>query len=215
MDRFFASAIVVFLLFSGNAVAGELIFEYGGFYHKLKTAGKSDFADAKLTFRLNARNSTYPCAITSGNIVTETKRYPLVFSKNGIIHIPFDKQLKDDRAQLQINFNNLACDLQMRIEARSPKQFYSYKDLKNLQVQLHGLMKELAGVMSFFLATPQGLVAHMPSATNTASWNKVEQPLSVVSDNNRQIHIRLPAGLSQQTIRFTQQPESITLLLDQ
>jgi hypothetical protein len=145
---------------------------YDGFYDRLKVVNKGDFQYARVNFYISDIGTNESCAIKSGTILTENNEYPLNYTDNGQLLLPFDKQLDTDKAVIVIQPQNPAhdCQLKLQIEANELDGLsFSKQSLFTLHSELDELLTDLSGffvskLMWFLLPEQKGVVVTFKTA---------------------------------------------------
>ncbi len=163
-----ASLLVLMLLSSTtfNASAREFVMSYDGFYDRLKVVNKGDFQYARVNFYISDIGSNERCAIKSGTILTENNEYPLNYTEQAQLLLPFDKQLDTDKAVIVIEPQNPMhdCQLKLQIEANELDGLvFSKQSLFTVHTELETLLNDLSGffvskLMWFLLPEQKGVV---------------------------------------------------------
>ena len=159
-------ATVVVSMAAFTAHAKEFVVSYDGFYDRLKVVNKGDFQFAQVNFYINDIATNEVCTIKSGRIITEREEFPLNYTEQAQLLLPYDKQLDTNKAVVVIEpeNDNHDCQLKLQIEAR---EFTNSNLNKHQLYQLDGefdeLLSDLSGffvskLMSFLLPEQKGVV---------------------------------------------------------
>ncbi|WP_163934950.1 DUF2987 domain-containing protein [Paraferrimonas sp. SM1919] len=139
-----------------NATENTIKLGYEGFYSHLNGFKKGNYKNIDLRFNL-AGEKQYQCKIQQGKIVTEKSTYPIVLAKDGAILLPFDKQLKTDRAVVELSVNEgdqQSCHLGVSIEASVRRD----NDYGAILSELDRVFSDFAGFpMKYFRPKLSGL----------------------------------------------------------
>ncbi len=82
------------------ASAGEVSLEYSGFHDRMKLVNRGEYPRIELTFSVPKRPG---CIILKGEITTANKKqYPLSFTEDQRLYVPFDDNLKLNRGLLRL-----------------------------------------------------------------------------------------------------------------
>lgn len=169
-------ATVVVSMAAFTAHAKEFVVSYDGFYDRLKVVNKGDFQFAQVNFYINDIATNEVCTIKSGRIITEREEFPLNYTEQAQLLLPYDKQLDTNKAVVVIEpeNDNHDCQLKLQIEAR---EFTNSNLNKHQLYQLDGefdeLLSDLSGffvskLMSFLLPEQKGVVLTFASPVTIA-----------------------------------------------
>ena len=145
-------AVSLFLSTASLGVnAAEFVVSYDGFYDRLKVMSKGDYASADVGFYLVNQHAK-PCAIESGSIITKTNEYPLNYTNNSKLLLPFDETLDKDKALIVVQAKGTdQCQLKMQMESSQEYgDSVSIKQMAVLYDEFDDLMGRLSG---FFMRT--------------------------------------------------------------
>lgn len=136
-----------------SAYSAPFSLEYQGFYQRLKKVNKGHFQLVEVAFLVPNKNK---CRILSGNIATEKKTYPLSYNKEQQLYIPYDPQLKTDRALIHMDIKGDAkdCSLMMQVRVKNPKLTYSGVELKQIQTEMDTLLSDMQGFPMRYFSEP-------------------------------------------------------------
>lgn len=149
-----------------NASAREFVMSYDGFYDRLKVVNKGDFQYARVNFYISDIGTNEACAIKSGTILTENNEYPLNYTEQAQLLLPFDKQLDTDKAVIVVQPQNPVhdCQLKLQIEANELEGLsFTKQSLFTIHTELDELLADLSGffvskLMWFLLPEQKGVV---------------------------------------------------------
>jgi hypothetical protein len=141
--------LIMMLFISKGVMASDFVVSYDGFYDRLKVLSKGNFSSADIGFYLISQTGE-PCDIVSGSIVTESQTYPLSYTNNSKLLLPFDKTLDKDKALIVVKPKaHQQCELKMQIESSTDYgKAISLTQMANLQSEFSDLIGRLSG---FFL----------------------------------------------------------------
>ena len=145
------AAGVVLSALSFCATASEFVVSYDGFYDRLKVMSKGNYATADLGFYLvNQKGGA--CNIESGSIITKTNEYPLNYTSQSKLLLPFDETLDKDKALIVVHpKGGDQCQLKMQMEANQTYgDSISMKQMADLYSEFDDLIGRLSG---FFMRT--------------------------------------------------------------
>jgi len=145
------AAGVVLSTLSFCATASEFVVSYDGFYDRLKVMSKGNYATADLGFYLVNQKGA-PCNIESGSIITKTNEYPLNYTSQSKLLLPFDETLDKDKALIVVHpKGGDQCQLKMQMEANQTYgDSISMKQMADLYTEFDDLIGRLSG---FFMRT--------------------------------------------------------------
>jgi hypothetical protein len=210
---FFASLLVAF---SSSAVA-DTVFNYDGFYARMKKSEKVEFSDITLAFVLQKAGTSEACSVDKALITTDISEAPLTIAGNGELMLPFDLMLNAQKALIVLKQPEGAdaCDLNFKLRSKMPvPQQATVAELRKLQAQFDALLDSLAGWGKYWLPEVSGLTVHFASEV-VAQSSDAALSQQLVCEQNR-CRILLPASLSDNaTIQFSKVPDHATPLLQQ
>lgn len=149
-----------------SANAKEFVMSYDGFYDRLKVVNKGDFQYARVNFYISDIGTNEVCSIKSGTILTEKNEYPLNYTDQAQLLLPYDKQLDTDKAVIVVQPKNPVhdCQLKLQIEANELEGLaLSKQSLLLINNELEELLTDLSGffvskLMWFLLPEQKGVV---------------------------------------------------------
>ncbi len=210
---FFASLLVAF---SSSAVA-DTVFNYDGFYARMKKSEKVEFSDITLAFVLQKAGTSEACSVDKALITTDISEAPLTIAGNGELMLPFDLMLNAQKALIVLKQPEGAdaCDLNFKLRSKMPvPQQATVAELRKLQAQFDALLDSLAGWGKYWLPEVSGLTVHFASEV-VAQSSDAALSQQLQCEQNR-CRILLPASLSDKaTIQFSKVPDHATPLLQQ
>lgn len=210
---FFASVLVAF---SASAVA-DTVFNYDGFYARMKKSEKVEFSDITLAFVLQKAGTSEACSVDKALITTDISEAPLTIAGNGELMLPFDLMLNAQKALIVLKQPEGAdaCDLNFKLRSKMPvPQQATVAELRKLQTQFDALLDSLAGWGKYWLPEVSGLTVHFASEV-VAQSSDAALSQQLQCEQNR-CRIFLPASLSDKaTIQFSKVPDHATPLLQQ
>ncbi|OUS69411.1 hypothetical protein B5G52_16985 [Pseudoalteromonas sp. A601] len=174
---------------SATLQAKEFVVSYDGFYDRLKVVNKGDFQFAQVNFYITDIASNDACLIKTGRIITERQEYPLNYTEQAQLLLPYDKQLDTDKAVIVIEpqNDNHDCQLKLQIEAREfTNSDLNKQQLYKLNDEFDELLSDLSGffvskLMSFLLPEQKGVVLTFadPVSIDDAAFNCVKNTCHV------------------------------------
>lgn len=150
----------------------ETVFNYDGFYARMKKSEQPQYSQVTLTFILQKRGTTQSCDIQQAKITTDISDAPLTLASNGELILPYEKLLNDRKALIRLVQSPDAepCDLNFRIRNKMPlAQTVSLKQLREVHQQFDLLLKDLAGLGKYFLPAMTGITFSVTNATVDSS----------------------------------------------
>jgi hypothetical protein len=202
--------------FTGSALA-DTVFNYDGFYARMKKSEKVEFSDITLAFVLQKAGTNEVCSVDKALITTDISEAPLTIAGNGELMLPFDLMLNAQKALIVLKQPEGAdaCDLNFKLRSKMPvPQQATVAELRKLQAQFDALLDSLAGWGKYWLPEVSGLTVHFASEV-VAQSSDAALSQQLVCEQNR-CRILLPASLSDKaTIQFSKVPDHATPLLQQ
>ncbi|MBR9727282.1 DUF2987 domain-containing protein [Shewanella intestini] len=160
--------------YTPSVSADSIKLHYAGFYDKLKRAQKSHHPLVDLVFSVPKKAG---CLLQSGFIATEKDRFPLTYNAQQRIFVPYDSQLKSDRAQLNLTFDGDAtqCAIAMQVRVKSVKSRYSRVELFDIMQNMDTLLGSLRGFpMKHFAEPVAGVNVHFSDVNSTLRIDGVD-----------------------------------------
>lgn len=197
-------------------VQADTVFNYDGFYARMKKSEQAQYSDITLAFLLQKAGSTETCQIESAAITTDISSMPLTLAVNGELILPFDELLNSRKALIVLKqpAQAEACDLNFRLRSRLPLEpQITLSQLLKTHQQFEDLLRELAGLGKYFLPDMTGVTVLFSSEALVQEISP--QLVNRVKCENKQCHIDL-SGLSatdNASIRFSQTPDYLVPLL--
>ncbi|MCL1060160.1 DUF2987 domain-containing protein [Shewanella gelidimarina] len=152
------SLLFSLVMFSCASVNAEPIsLEYQSFYQRLKQVNKGNYQLVEVAFSVSKANG---CKLIDGTISTEKESFPLTFTKDQRIFLPYDAQLKSDRALINLNVEGDAksCAIAMQVRSKNTKQAYDGAELLQIQTEMNTLLSMMQGFpMRYFASEIAGL----------------------------------------------------------
>lgn len=209
----FASLMAVF---SVSALA-DTVFNYDGFYARMKKSEKVEFSDITLAFVLQKAGTTEVCQVDKALITTDISEAPLTIAGNGELMLPFDLMLNAQKALIVLKQPEgaIACDLNFKLRSKMPvPQQVTVAQLRKLQGQFDQLLDSLAGWGKYWLPEVSGLTVHFDSEV-VAQSSDAALAQQVLCEQNR-CRIFLVGSLADKaTVQFSKVPDHSTPLLQQ
>ncbi|SHG87009.1 DUF2987 domain-containing protein [Ferrimonas marina] len=191
------------------AQALALMLDYGGFYDRMRVVNKNDYPLVTLAFYLNHRGQPGPCQIQSGSLVHKDTRQPVVITPDNEIHLPFDAQLKTDKAVLDLVVEQEAqCDFAMQLRYADPTQAqFAQAELTALVGQFDDVLKRFAGFPFRFL---QPDVTGVVIALDQPEGIEVSPAQSLNRDEQGRVVLDADSLSQLESIRFAAPPRWIS-----
>ncbi|GGP55266.1 hypothetical protein GCM10009347_22570 [Shewanella algicola] len=194
-------------LITSNSIAETVSLEYVGFYDRLKQVNKQNYQLVELAFSVPI---TSDCTIKSGSITTENATYPLTYTKQQRLFIPFDAQLKSDRGlvNLEVAGDASQCAIAMQVRARETQQHYTQAQLLALNTDMNRLLDGLQGFpMKYFRKPIDGITFDFTDENVTVN----------IDDKVQQVTKKLTLKLEQinqlQQLSFSSKPSVVSPLV--
>lgn len=219
MQRYFNCLSIFFALIVLTAlmpVQADTVFNYDGFYARMKKSEKPEYSEITLAFLLQKAGSTERCQIDSAAITTDISSEPLTLAANGELILPFNELLNSRKALIQLKQqpDAVPCDLNFRLRSRLPlDKTLQLAQLRKNHQQFEGLLKDLAGLGKYFLPDMTGVTVLFSSEALVQDISP--ELLSRVKCEGKQCHIDL-TGLDTNTaasVSFTKTPDYLVPLL--
>jgi hypothetical protein len=193
-----------------NSLAETVSLEYNGFYDRLKQVNKQNYPLAELAFSVPISKD---CTIISGSITTEKEQFPLTFTQQQRLFIPYDPQLKSDRGLVNINVVGKAdkCGIAMQVRAKETMLSFTKTQLLALTDDMNKLLDGLQGFpMKYFRKPINGLTFEFSGMTN--------ETIKVVIDDvetiaNEKYTLTVEQINQLQQISFTHKPSVVSPLV--
>ena len=137
-------AISLSYLIPWTCEAGEISLRYEDFYSRLKVMHQQKYQLVDLSFSVPPAKG---CLLQRASIITESQSSPLSYTKNQRLFLPYDEQLKQQRALVNLNINGDAadCGLAVQVRAKSPKQRYEETELNQLKREMNDFLAAMKG----------------------------------------------------------------------
>lgn len=152
------SLLFSLIMFSCTSVYAEPIsLEYAGFYQRLKQVNKGNYQLVEVAFSVSKSNG---CKLIDGTITTEKESFPLTFTQEQRIFLPYDGQLKSDRALINLNVEGDAksCEIAMQVRSKNTKKAYDRSELLQIETEMNDLLSMMQGFpMRYFTSDIAGL----------------------------------------------------------
>ena len=202
--------------FTGSALA-DTVFNYDGFYARMKKSEKVEFSDITLAFVLQKAGTNEVCSVDKALITTDISEAPLTIAGNGELMLPFDLMLNAQKALIVLKQPEgaEACDLNFKLRSKMPvPQQATVAQLRKLQGQFDELLDSLAGWGKYWLPEVSGLTVHFASEV-VAQSSDAALSQQLLCEQNR-CRLFLPESLADTaTVRFSKVPDHATPLLQQ
>ena len=153
------------LSLSAAAVAGEVSLRYEDFFSRMKVMHKDNYQLTELTFSVPNRAG---CRLQEASISTEQNVRPLSFTKAQRLYIPYDEELKQRRAlvNLKVDGESDNCGLAVQIRAKTTQTEYKQAMLAQLYREMDEMQAAMKGFpMKYFHSPIQGLRFTLPENT--------------------------------------------------
>lgn len=150
-----SSAVLLTMSFSSFSTPVSL--EYKGFYDRLKVVNKGNYQLVDIAFSVPM---SADCQILSGSISTENTRYPLTYTEDQRLLLPFNDELKSNRGLVNLNVAGDAslCNIAMQVRAKQALASYSGEVLQQTATEMNALLDSIQGFpMRYFREPIAGL----------------------------------------------------------
>lgn len=198
--------VLLGLLLASTISAKETVFQYDGFYARLKKSEQATYSHVTLAFLLRQQQSERVCDIQAAFITTDLQKEPLILAKNGELLLPYDQNLNDNKAKIRLEQADDAkdCDLNFRLRNKLPlDKSLSLQELHKMHKQFKALMDEMAGLAKYFLPKMPGV---------TLQFATEMQPTPVVDYMSCQANIctlDLSKAPAEGVLQLTQAPDYV------
>lgn len=148
------------LVIASSVSAKETVFQYDGFYSRLKKSEQATYSHVTLAFLLRQQQSDRVCDIQAAFITTDLLKEPLILANNGELLLPYDQNLNDNKAKIRLEQAADAkdCDLNFRLRNKLPlEKTLSLAELHQMHGQFKALMADMAGLAKYFLPEMPGV----------------------------------------------------------
>ncbi|WP_017219966.1 DUF2987 domain-containing protein [Moritella dasanensis] len=117
-NNHFIKVVLLSSLLVPSISAQELVVGYDGFYNRMKSSQKEQFVNTKIGVFLNNSQTGKHCQIENAFINFEGAITDVKVGDDSELLLPFNKQLRDDKAKLHVNVTDKAtCDVSFQIMA--------------------------------------------------------------------------------------------------
>lgn len=150
-------AIGSLCLLANTAAAETISLEYKGFFDRLKQVNKGHYQLVEIAFSVPKQSN---CVMTDGSITSEKISTPLTYTQDQRLFIPFDADLKDQRALVNLVFPGSAdgCAIAMQVRAKQTQLEYDKARLEQVLTEMDTLLADMQGFpMRYFREPIAGL----------------------------------------------------------
>lgn len=170
--------VLLFALVPASVYA-DTVFNYDGFFARMKKSEQPQYSEVTLTFVLQKQATIEPCQIELAKITTDISEAPLTLATNGELILPYEKVFNDRKAMIRLvqKVGATPCDLNFRLRNKMPLgQSIQLKQLRTTHQQFDALLKDLAGMGKYFLPAMTGVTFQFTnSEPRLESSNAVQQ----------------------------------------
>lgn len=140
-------------LWTTVAHSATISLEYKGFYDRLKQVNNGGYQLVEIAFSVPMQPN---CIIQSGTISSEKNSTLLTYTSAQRLFIPFDDDLKDQRALVNLNFANSTegCAIAMQVRAKRPVTEYDKTQLQQLVDEMDNLLGSMQGFPMRYFREP-------------------------------------------------------------
>ena len=115
-NNHFIKVVLLSSLLVPSLSAQELVVGYDGFYNRIKNSKKEQYVNTKIGVFLNNSQTGKHCQIENAFINFEGAITDVEIGADSELLLPFDKDLRDNKAKLHVNVTDKApCDLAFQI----------------------------------------------------------------------------------------------------
>jgi len=194
----------------------DTVFNYDGFFARMKKSEKAEYSDITLAFLLQKAGSTERCVIDSAAITTDISSEPLTLAANGELILPYNQLLNSRKALILLKQkpDAVPCDLNFRLRSRMPlDKTIQLAQLQKMHQQFQGLLSDLAGLGKYFLPEMTGVTVLFAGDALVEDVSPLL--ISRVKCEGKQCHIDLTGldATQSASISFSQTPEYLVPLL--
>lgn len=160
------------LIVASTVSAKETVFQYDGFYARLKKSEQATYSHVTLAFLLRQQQSDKVCDLKRASITTDLLNKPLILAANGELLLPYDQELNDNKAKIRLEQADdaITCDLNFRLRNKLPlTATIQLADVHKMHRQFKLLMDDMAGVAKYFLPTMPGVMLQFAQPVATTS----------------------------------------------
>ena len=127
--------------------AQELTLNYDDFFNRIKNSKKEQYANTKLGVFLNNSQTEKHCQISEAFINFEGTLTRVEIGQDNELLLPFNKQLRDDKAKLQVAVvDTQRCDIAFQIMSATPTaRHYSTAAIIKQIDEFDGFLGNMAG----------------------------------------------------------------------
>jgi len=117
-NNHFIKVVLLSSLLVPSLSAQELVVGYDGFYNRIKNSKKEQYVNTKIGVFLNNSQTGKHCQIENAFINFEGAITDVEIGADSELLLPFDKDLRDNKAKLHVNVTDKAsCDVTFQIMA--------------------------------------------------------------------------------------------------
>lgn len=115
-NNHFIKVVLLSSLLVPSLSAQELVVGYDGFYNRIKNSKKEQYVNTKIGVFLNNSQTGKHCQIENAFINFEGAITDVKIGADSELLLPFDKDLRDNKAKLHVNVTDIAsCDATFQI----------------------------------------------------------------------------------------------------
>lgn len=193
----------------------DLHMAYNGFFARMKKVQQPQYSDITLTFALQGITSAESCRYYSLKLISDIHDVSLDTAANGEISLPYDEEMKNSNAILQVlqADNAEACQIQFRLRSKMRLPLNVDNNvMEHYRAQFDALLDDMAGLGRYWLPEVTGVIVQLHSQDSLTEMNKAA---SAVTDCKQ---LRCTVGLSQlngkaASWQFSQRPHYVQPLI--
>jgi hypothetical protein len=206
--RKFAVLLLAMFVVSAHA---DTVFNYDGFFARMKKSEQPQYSEVTLTFVLQKQATIEPCQIERARLTTDISDAPLTLASNGELILPYEKLFNDRKALIRLEQQSGAtpCDLNFRIRNKMPlNQSIRLKQLRIIHQQFDALLQDLAGMGKYFLPSMTGITIQFSDDNHALVSSAAVQQAWRCEGHNCHLDLTKLAGESDEVeLTFSQDPE--------
>jgi hypothetical protein len=187
----FIKAVLLSSLIVPSLSAQELVVGYDVFYNRIKSSKKEQYINTKLGVFLNNAQTGKHCQINNAFINFEGAITDVKISADNELRLPFNKQLRDDKAKLHVDVEDaVSCDLTFQIMTEK-------NDATDYSTQV--LVKQIKE-FDQFLGGMAGYFGRLNLPTTMGVQFIFDEPVDAFTTNGRQFKSGKQISISQDEI---------------
>lgn len=177
-SKLFALALLTTLSTHTLAQTEPVVMSYDGFFDRMEVVNEGDYQYAQVGFYLKTLADAKPCRIAKGHIETENQTYPLSYTGEGKLLLPFDEELDSFKAVVVATpeQGQGQCVLSIQIEADPQGGLLTQGEAFAIESEFKELLADLSGfwvgtLMPFLLPEHNGIQVHLAEVESSSAHN--------------------------------------------